>query len=515
MKLYRGVATVGAITALSRVLGFARDVLIAAVLGTSYVADAFFVAFRIPNMFRRLFAEGAFDAAFIPLFAKRLHADGTDAARAFAAQALAGLTVLLVVFTVLGEIATPWFMLLLAPGFSSDPEKFALAVLLARIALPYLVCMSLVALYTGILNALGRFAIAAFAPTMLNVVLIAVLLAFVASGSEDQSAAGTALAWGVAVSGVLQVLLLLFAAARIGMRVPWTRPRLTPEMRRLAQLAAPGVIAGGMAQLTLVISTIIATLQDRVVSWLYYAERLFQLPLGVIGVAIGVVLLPALSHKLRSGDHAAVLASENRALEFALLLTMPAAVALFLAADPIIRVLFERGAFTAVDTKATAAMLAALSLGLPAYVLIKVLHPSFFAREDTKTPMLFAGITMGANIVLSLLLFVIVGATGIATAAALSGWINVALLTAALRRRDGLALDRTFRRRFAGIVAASAVMGAVVFALMLLLGPWFASASGFLAQATALAALCGAGLLVYLGAAQLFGAAHFRELIRT
>lgn len=515
MKLYRGVATVGTITGLSRVLGFARDVLIAAVLGTSYVADAFFVAFRIPNMFRRLFAEGAFDAAFIPLFAKRLHADGADAARIFAAQALAGLTVLLVVFTVLAEIAMPWFMLLLAPGFAGDPEKFALVVLLARIALPYLVCMSLVALYTGILNAFGRFAIAAFAPTLLNVVLIGVLLGFVASGSETQSVVGIALAWGIAVSGVLQVLLLMFAAARVGMRMPWTRPRLTPEMRRLAQLAAPGVIAGGMAQITLVISTIIATLQDRVVSWLYYAERLFQLPLGVIGVAIGVVLLPALSHKLRSGDPAAVRVSENRALEFALLLTMPAAVALFLAAEPIIRVLFERGAFTAVDTKATAAMLTALALGLPAYVLIKVLHPSFFAREDTKTPMLFAGLAMVANLVLSLLLFAIIGPTGIAIATTLTGWINVALLAAALKRREGLALDQTFRRRFVGVVTASAVMGAVVFALVTLLGSWFAPASGFLAQATALLTLCGTGLLVYLGAAQLFGAANFRELIRT
>jgi putative peptidoglycan lipid II flippase len=501
-------------TDLSRVLGFARDVLIAAVLGTSAVADSFFVAYRVPNMFRRLFAEGAFDSAFIPLFAKHLHAEGSDGARAFAAQALSGLALILVVFTVLAEIAMPWLMLLLAPGFAGDPEKFALAVMLARIALPYLVCMSLVALYTGILNAYGRFAIAAFAPSLLNLVLIGVLLAFIATGGLDQSAAGVALAWGITAAGVLQVVVLAFAASGIGMRVPLTRPRLTPDMRRLAALAAPGILAGGMAQITAVISTVIATLQDRVVSWLYYAERLFQLPLGVIGVAIGVVLLPALSHKLRSGDHAAALASENRALEFALLLTLPAAVALFLAADPIIRVLFERGAFTAVDTKATAAMLAALALGLPAYVLVKVLHPSFFAREDTKTPMIFAGISMAASIVLSLVLFATIGPSGIAVATALSGWLNVALLAAALRRRDMLAFDQIFRRRFLGIAAASAVMGAVVFALVQFLDPWFAPASGLLAQAGALAALVASGLAVYLGAAHLFGAAHFRELIR-
>ena len=267
MKLYRGFATVGSITILSRVLGFVRDVLIAAVLGTSSVADAFFVAFRVPNMFRRLFAEGAFDAAFIPLFAKRLHAEGPPAAQAFAGQALAGLTLVLVVFTVLAEIAMPWLMLLLAPGFASDAAKFDLAVMLARIALPYLVFMSLVALYSGMLNAFGRFAIAALAPTLLNVVLIIVLLALVAFRS-GQTTAGIALAWAITASGVLQVIVVALAAARIGMRVPIERPHLTPDMRRLMTLSAPGVIAGGMAQLTMVISTIIATLQDRVVSWL-------------------------------------------------------------------------------------------------------------------------------------------------------------------------------------------------------------------------------------------------------
>jgi putative peptidoglycan lipid II flippase len=513
MRLYRGFATVGGMTILSRVLGFIRDVLIAAVLGTSYVADAFFVAFRVPNMFRRLFAEGAFDAAFIPLFARRLHANGALAAQAFAGQALAGLTVLLLAFTLLAEIAMPWLMLLLAPGFTSDLAKFDLAVMLARIALPYLVCMSLVALYTGVLNALGRFAVAALAPTLLNVVLIVVLLALVALGST-QTAAGVALAWGIAASGVLQVLVVAFAGAKIGMRVPLERPRLTPDMQRLLTLAAPGVVAGGMAQLTVVISTIIATLQDRVVSWLYYADRIFQLPLGVIGVAIGVVLLPDLSHKLRSGDHDAVLASENRALEFALLLTMPATIALFIASGPIMRVLFERGAFTATDTQATAAMLSALALGLPAYVMIKVLHPSFFAREDTKTPMIYAGIAMASTIVLSFTLFVAIGATGIAIATMLSGWINVASLITTLRRRGDFKLDQTFRRRFAGICAASAVMGSVVFALVKFLGPWFAPASGLLRQGAAVIALVGVGLMVYLVAAELFGAAKIRAVIK-
>ena len=512
MKLYRGFAAVASITLLSRVLGFVRDVLIAAVLGTSAVADAFFVAFRVPNMFRRLFAEGAFDAAFIPLFAKRLHAEGPPAAQAFAGQALAGLTLVLVVFTVLAEIAMPWLMLLLAPGFASDAAKFDLAVMLARIALPYLVFMSLVALYSGVLNAFGRFAIAALASTLLNVVLIIVLLALVAFRS-GQTTAGIALAWAITASGVLQVIVVSLAAARIGMRVPIERPHLTPDMRRLMTLSAPGVIAGGMAQLTMVISTIIATLQDRVVSWLYYVDRIFQLPLGVIGVAIGVVLLPDLSHKLRSGDHDAVLASENRALEFALLLTMPAAIALFIASGPIMCVLFQRGAFTAADTQATAAMLSALALGLPAYVMIKVLHPSYFAREDTKTPMIYAGVAMASTAILSFVLFLAVGATGIAIASMLSGWINVGLLIATLKRRDGVKPDQIFRRRFAGICAASAVMGVVVFALVKLLDPWFAPTSGLPAQGAALITLVGVGLLVYLVTAELLGAAKIKNII--
>ena len=387
----------------------------------------------------------------------------------------------------------PWLMLLLAPGFASDPDKFAAAVLFARIALPYLVFMAAVALFSGILNAFGRFAIAAFAPTLLNVVLIAVLLVFVATGSSNQSAAGTALAWGVAASGLLQVLVVAVAAAKMGMRLPWQRPRLSPEMRRLVTLAVPGMIAGGMAQIAMVISTIIATLQDRVVSWLYYADRLWQLPLGVIGVAIGVVLLPTLSQKLRSGDHAAVVESENRALEFALLLTLPAALALFLAAEPIMRVLFERGAFTAVDTKATSSMLAALALGLPAYVLVKVLHPSFFAREDTKTPMLYAGISLMANVILSLMLFLLIGATGIAIATALAGWINVALLVAELSRRESFVTDEIFRRRFLGILAACAMMAVVVFVLVRVLASGFAPQSGLFVQMASLAALVGRG----------------------
>jgi putative peptidoglycan lipid II flippase len=515
MTLYRAFATVGAMTIWSRVLGFIRDVLIAAVLGAGPIADAFFVAFRVPNLFRRLFAEGAFDAAFIPLFAKRFHGEGGEAgARAFAEQALAGLTLALVVFTLLGEIIMPWLMLLLAPGFANDPPKFELAVLLARIALPFLLCMSLVALYSGVLNALGRFAVAAFAPSLLNVVLILVLLVLIAIGDVDQSSAAAALAWGIAASGVLQVIVVAAAAARSKMRLSFRPPSFDPDMRRLLALAAPGVIAGGMNQITVVLNTVIASLQDRVVSWLYYADRLFQLPLGVIGVAVGVVLLPELSRRRRSGDHAAAIETENRSLETALLLTLPAAVALFVAAHPIVRVLFERGAFTAIDAHSTAAMLAALAPGLPAFVLIKVFHPGFFAREDTKTPMIYAGVGMGANVMLALLLFVVLGAVGIAIATTIAGWLQVALLAGTLRERKEFVFDQTFKRRFPAICVASLIMGAVVWVLAHGLAAWFEPVSGAMVQIASLILLVGTGLAVYAGVAALLGAFDAKSLLQ-
>lgn len=516
MKLYRGFATVGAMTGLSRVLGFVRDVLIAATLGAGPVADAFFVAFRIPNLFRRIFAEGAFSAAFIPLFAKRFHGDGGEhAARTFAEQALAGLTLALVVLTLLGEIFMPWVMLLLAPGFAADPEKLAFAVLLARIALPYLLCMSLVALYSDILNALGRFGIAAFTPSLLNVVLIIVLLGVILAGEAEESRIAIALAWGIAVAGILQVLVVAIAAAREKMRLALRIPRFDADMRRLLALAAPAAIAGGMTQLTVLLNTIVASFEDRVVSWLYYADRLFQLPLGVIGVAIGVVLLPDLSHKLRSNDHDAALHSENRSLEMALLLTLPAATALLIAAHPIVSVLFERGAFSSIDANATASMLAALAPGLPAFVLIKVFHPGFFAREDTQTPMLYAGIGMTANITLSFLLFLTIGAVGIAIATTIAGWLQVGLLVGTLKERGDFAPDAAFKRRLPRILAASLVMGAVVWGMASLLAPLLEAGNLLLVQAASLITLVASGLFVYLAIAEALGAVEIRPLLKS
>jgi putative peptidoglycan lipid II flippase len=520
MKLYRAFATVGGLTMVSRVLGFARDILIAATLGSGAVADAFFVAFRFPNLFRRLFGEGAFNSAFVPLFAKRLEDEGTQAATSFAEEALAGLLFILLLLTALAEIGMPWLMYALAPGFSVTPEKFDLAVLLTRIAFPYLLCMSLVALLSGALNALGRFTMAAAAPILLNVVLIAAVLLAAWLGLANTPQSGIVLAWGVAVAGFVQLGALWVAARRAGLHFRLRGPRLSADMKRLVSLGVPGLISGGVTQLNIVVGTIIASLQAGAVSYLYYADRLYQLPLGIVGVAIGVVLLPDLSRNLRAGNHHSVMDNQNRSVEFALLLTLPAAVALAVAAEPIIRVLFERGAFTVADTIPTAAALAAFAFGLPAFVLIKVLQPVFFAREDTRTPMRYAVWNMTLNVVGSIALFFLFQAmglmphVGIAIATSLSGWANAYLLWSTLTRRGHFQADDRLRRNVAMIAISSLIMGAAVWLATDVAAAYLLPTVGVMRQASALALVLTAGLVIYALSVQLTGVIRWGEFLR-
>ncbi len=512
MSLFRNFVTVGGATASSRVLGFVRDMFIAAALGTGPVADAFFVAFRFPNLFRRLFAEGAFNSAFVPLFAKALEGDGEAEARRFAEEALSGLLTALLVVTAVIEIFMPLFMYVLAPGFSADPQKFDLAVLLTRIAFPYLTFVSLVALYSGILNARGRFAVAAFAPALLNVVLIATLVAVFWFGLANTPSAGVWLTWGTTVGGIAQLASLVWASARDGMVLRLRRPRLTPRLRRFAALALPGVLAGGITQINIVIGTMIASLAPGAVSFLYYADRVYQLPLGIVGIAIGIVLLPDLSRHLRAGRRDLVDFTQNRALEFAMALTLPASVALIVMAHPIIALLFQRGSFDAADTAATAGALTAFAVGLPAFVLVKVFSPGFFAREDTRTPMWFAGITVAVNIAVSLALFPWLAHVGIAIATSLSGWVNMVLLAVALYRRGHFHLDSLLVRRVSLLALASVLMGACLYvALGLLAGPL---AGGLLARAAAVLALVAGGMAVFALFCQLTGVVDFRRFIR-
>ncbi len=459
MSLVRSAMTVGGMTLLSRLLGFVRDVLMAALLGAGAVAEAFVVAFRLPNLFRRFFGEGAFNAAFVPLFAKKLEGDGAAAARQFAEEAFAGLLFILLLLTLLAEIFAPAFVYVLAPGFAADAAKFELTVLLTRITFPYLLCMSLVALLSGVLNSLHRFALAAFAPVLLNIVFIAVLLYGWFATLNGQPRMGVLLATAVAVAGFLQLALLWIAAARAGFAIRLTRPRFTPAMKRLVALGVPGLIAGGITQLNLVISTIIASWQEGAPAWLYYADRIYQLPLGLVGVAIGVVLLPEVSRRLRAGDGEGVHDSQNRAMEFALFLTLPAALALMAMPVPVVSVLFERGAFTHADTQATAAALAAFAAGLPAFVLIKVFSPAFFAREDTRTPMQYAAISVGLNIALALALFPLIHHVGIALATTIASWANVLLLGRTLQARGYWQTDAQLRRALPRMLVAALAMG--------------------------------------------------------
>jgi len=510
MSLYRGFLTVGGLTALSRVFGFLRDVLLAAVMGTGWVADAFFVSFRFPNLFRALFAEGAFNSAFVPLFSKRLRAEGQESARVFAEQALAILFVGVTATVIVAEIFMPYLVEAIAPGFSANPEKFRLAVLLTRITFPYLVCMSLVALTAGILNALGKFSAPAATPVVLNLVLIAVTLFAAASGFYDQPEAGIVQAWGVAIAGFAQLFYVAYAARGLGMDPGFRWPRLTPDMRRLLVLAVPGLITGGINQVNIFIGTMIASMQASAVSFLYYADRINQLPLGMVGIAIGVVLLPTLSRHLADHDEAGAMASQNRSLEFALLLTLPAAVALVVIPKPII----QRGSFSANDTVQVSAALAAYACGLPAYVMNKVFLPGFFAREDTATPMWFAGASVAVNIAGSLILFPMYGHIGIAIATSLSGWTNAILLSSTLMRRGHFRFDAALRRRAPLLVLASVLMGGALYAANLGLARFFVAGTGGLMHAAALAALVSAGAISYAAAAQITGAMRLSMLRR-
>jgi putative peptidoglycan lipid II flippase len=513
VSLIRSAATVGGLTMASRVLGFVRDVLMASVLGTGLVADAFVVAFRFPNLFRRLFGEGAFNAAFVPLFAGRLEAEGEEAARSFAEEILAVLLVTLLGFVALAMIAMPLLIYVLAPGFAADPAKFDLTVTLTRIAFPYLLFMSLVALLGGILNSLHRFAMAAAAPVLLNIVLISALLFARLMGWGDEPATGLALVWGVALAGFIQFALLWVSCRRAGMRLKLLRPVITPGVRRLVVLGIPGVIAGGIMQLNLVISTIIASLQASAPSWLYYADRIYQLPLGVVGVAIGIVLLPELSRRLRAGDASGVKSSQNRALEFSMFLTIPSAIALMVIPYPIVQVLFERGAFEPADTTATALALAAFAAGLPAFVLQKIFQPGFFAREDTRTPMYYALASVAVNIAGALALFPFIGHIGIALATSVAAWLNAGLLWSTLSRRGFFEADLMLRRNLPRILLSSIVMGGLVGGLALWWQDLFSAGIMLPLRVGLLLVMVGVGAAAYF--ALTFSTGAFRpDLIR-
>jgi putative peptidoglycan lipid II flippase len=512
MSLFKNFVQVGVLTTGSRILGFVRDALVAAVLGTGPAADAYLAAFRFPNLFRRLFAEGAFNTAFIPLFAKKLEQEGNDPARLWAARIMSWLVLVVTLVTVLVEIFMPQVLAPFLPGFLDDPEKYDLTVLLTRICFPYLMCMSLMAAYSAILNGLNRFQAAAFAPILLNIVMIGFMAPLVL---WPNSAVETAI-WvsvGTLAGGVAQLALVYVAIKRAGFvpRLQW--PRFDGEVKAFWIMAIPAIVAGGITQVNIFVGTIIASGKDAAIAYLYYADRLYQLPLGIIGIAIGTVLLPELSRHLKGGRTEEAENAQKQSLLISMFLSMPATTALVALATPIVSVLFERGAFGPIDTLETAATLVWFSAGLPAYVLVRVLQPGFFAREDTRTPTYFAFISVIINIVLSLALFPTLAHAGIAIATSVSAWANVLLLGWGLRRRGHFSLSPGEWRQHSLIIVISVLMAGVIWLLAQPLRPWLASSAPLVLQLVALGGLVSFGLALYFGLAHVSGAQKLDVLL--
>ena len=501
-SLIRNVVVLGGWTLISRGAGFARDMMMASYLGAGPVADAFNVAFSLPNMFRRFFAEGAFNQAFVPLYAKKLEA-GEDA-RSFAQDAFSGMVLVLSLFTVIGTLAMPWLVWAMASGFVGDP-RFDLAVEFGRITFVYIFFISLFALLSGVLNAHGKFAEAGFVPVLMNLVFIAAMGLAVWQGWDM----GLTLAWTVPVTGVAQLGWTWWAAARAGFSPRLRLPRWTADLRHLLVIAGPALLAGGVVQINLIVSRQVASGTEGAISWMSYADRLYQLPLGVVGIAIGTALLPELSRRLRAGDSAGGREALNRGAEFALALTLPAAVALVVIAMPLVQVLYQRGAFGPDDAANTALALAAYGLGLPAFVLHKVLQPLFYAREDTRSPFRYALWSMLVNAGFAFALLPVIGFIAAALATTVSAWIMVLQLWLGARRMDEAAhFDARLKSRLWRILLACGVMGGVLWGLTVALGPALDAAHW---RWLALGGLVLGGMVSYFAAGALFGAFRLSE----
>jgi putative peptidoglycan lipid II flippase len=507
MNLARSLGSIGGLTLASRVLGLARDMLFAQFVGANFASDAFAVAWRMPNMFRALFAEGAFSAAFIPMFNRKLaDRDGTGlpAGIAFAEDALSVLLPVLILMTLLLELLAWPATYLISLGFHhASPDQFAYAVMLTRFTFPYLMLISLASLLGGMLNSLHKFWVAAAAPILLNVAQIAALLFF---HTHDPFTTARYQAISVTVGGALQLAWLTQACWASHLRLKIKRPTINDDVRRLLKLIGPAAAGTGAVQFNLLVSTALAAklLPQGSVSYIYYADRLNQLPLGLIGIGLGTVLLPTISHQLGRGAHGEAMATQNRGLELALFFTLPAAVALVICGVPIIRGLFQHGQFGADDAVKTGQALAAYSIGLPAYILVKVLTPGYYARHDTKTPMRFAMISIAVNFVLNFAFILPLKHAGPPLATAIAAMVNVWLLYHTLKKRRHFESDARLRRRVPRLALAAAVMGIALFWFAPLVDPYMVGS--LVRRFAALIVLVGAGVAVYGIACFLTGA---------
>lgn len=495
MKLIKAMATVAGLTGVSRVAGFTRDILTAGILGAGPISDAFFVALKLPNLFRRVTAEGAFTVAFVPLYSETMEKEGSNSAARFAGNAFSLMLWTLLVFTLLALITMPWIINLIAPGFSDDPVRYPAAVELSRITFPYLLLMSLTALMGGILNAHNRFAPFAGAPILFNLSLIVALLS-----SDSFQTAGHAMAYGVFGAGVLQFLLLLFFIKKHGLGFRMQKPRYSRRIKKLFKNMLPTTISAGVMQINLFADMIIASfLSAGAISYLYYADRLNQLPLGMVGIAVGTALLPMLSRAIAANDNKEAGDLFNRALEICLLLALPAATGLFVIAQPVITTLFQHGEFTPEDAAMTARVLTAYAVGMPAYIFVKVYSTAFWARQDTKSPMWASIIATLFNIVLSITLVTQteMGVAGIAFATALAGWLQIIILSRGLRLNDDTRWDARFKAAAVKIFIACTIMGVGLYVALPYTRSFFLEDASLIQQITGLVLLIGGGTVIY------------------
>ncbi len=498
MNLLKATGTIGGLTMVSRIAGFAREMLMARVMGASWQADAFFVAFRLPNTFRRLFGEGAFSAGFVPLFSQRLHGPGGEAeAKKFSEEVLAVFVPTLLLFTLVFEIIMPLFVAAIS-GYRG--EQLVLATFLTRITFPYLVLISLVSLFSGILNSLTRFTAAAFAPALLNLAMLCALI-FVRDGGAITA---TALAIAVTIGGVIQMALLIVACARAGVVLELRRPRMTPAVRQFVRVVIPATLGAGVYQISAFIDTFFLTrIGEGSMSYFNYADRLNQLPLGVIGAALGTAILPQVSRHVGAGDAAGAAQVQGEAAGLAMLLCLPAALALAVSAGPLVAALFQGGEFTATDAAMTALTLSIIVLGLPAYVLVKVLTPGFYSRQDTATPVKTAGFVLFANVALNFALIPPFGIAGLAAAIAICSWLNCVILYVILHRRGHFRVEGWLASRIIRQMVAGAVMVAFLLAVRMFMAGWFAGSFGH--RLVGVVALVGGGMAIYFPLAWLLG----------
>jgi putative peptidoglycan lipid II flippase len=503
VKLAGAIGTIGGLTMVSRVLGFVRDMVASRILGAGAAAEVFQIAFLLPNLFRRLFGEGAFSSGFVPLFSKRLNGEGgLDDAKVFAEEVLAVFAPLLIAVTALFMIALPLVIMIMVPdNWGGDASKTGAAIALTRITMPYMVMICLVSLLSGVLNSLNKFSAAAFAPALLNMALVGALLIVPGGGM----ATARAMSIGVLAGGVLQLALCWFSVRRAGVKLRFQKPVLTPGVRELFVLILPATLAGGIYYLSQFFYAAFATrLPEGTLAHIGYADRLNQLPLAIIGSALGTAILPAISRAVDTDDPSEAAAIQGQAVDLSMLLTLPAAVALAVISGPIISAIYQGGRFDAADASATAFILAILVSGLPAYVLIKVLAPGFYARKDVKTPVVVAMSMLVAGVLLN---FALLGVMGIATlpfTTALSAWGNAIVLYTILKRRGHFSITGSLLSRLIRQLIAAAAMGLTLWQLQILMHPMFAGSFG--ERVIGIGALVAAGGIVYFGLGWIIGA---------